>query len=66
MTIVEMVDYFTGLMVLKFVFTKNKVKFLDNMFLAFFLSAIIDNLTATIVLITILPKLINDKNLKLW
>ena len=30
------------------------------------LSAIIDNLTATIVLITILQKLVTDKNLKLW
>ena len=32
--------------------------------LGFILSAIIDNLTATIVLITILRKLIKDKNLK--
>jgi len=34
--------------------------------LAFILSAIIDNLTATIVLITILQKIIRDKNLRLW
>ena len=35
-------------------------------FLAFILSAIIDNLTATIVLITILQKIIKDKNTRLW
>ena len=34
--------------------------------LAFILSAIIDNLTATIVLITILQKIINDKETRLW
>ena len=68
MTIVEMVDYFNGFNgIKKLISTKNKVKILWIIcFLAFFLSAIIDNLTATIVLITILQKLINDKNLKLW
>ena len=35
-------------------------------FLAFILSAIIDNLTATIVLITLLQKIVHDRNLKLW
>ena len=34
--------------------------------MAFILSAIIDNLTATIVLITILQKLVKDRDLKLW
>ena len=34
--------------------------------MAFVLSAIIDNLTATILLITILQKIIKDKNLRLW
>ncbi|MFK7784190.1 MAG: sodium:proton antiporter NhaD, partial [Crocinitomicaceae bacterium] len=34
--------------------------------LGFILSAIIDNLTATIVLITILRKLIDDKKLRIW
>jgi Na+/H+ antiporter NhaD/arsenite permease-like protein len=34
--------------------------------LAFILSAIIDNLTATIVLITLLRKLIHNKNERLW
>lgn len=35
-------------------------------FLGFALSAIIDNLTATIVLITILQKVVNEKELRLW
>ena len=34
--------------------------------LAFILSAIIDNLTATIVLISILQKVVSDKNLRIW
>jgi len=34
--------------------------------LAFILSAIIDNLTATIVLISILQKVVSDKNMRLW
>ena len=34
--------------------------------LGFILSAIIDNLTATIVLVTLLRKLIQDKNERLW
>ena len=47
--------------------TKNKKKLLWIFAaLAFILSAIIDNLTATIVLITILQKIINDKNTRLW
>ena len=68
MTIVETVDFFNGFATIKrLIKTKNKVKILWIIcFLAFILSAIIDNLTATIVLITILQKLITDKNLKLW
>src|SRR5690606_14664784 len=34
--------------------------------LRFILSAIIDNLTATIVLITILRKIVKDNNLRMW
>ena len=68
MTIVETVDFFYGFATIKrLIKTKNKVKILWIIcFLAFILSAIIDNLTATIVLITILQKLVTDKNLKLW
>lgn len=68
MTIVEIIDNFNGFASInQFVKTRNKKKLLWIVaFLAFFLSAIIDNLTATIVLITILNKLISDTKLKLW
>ena len=68
MTIVETIDFFNGFATIKrLIKTKSKVKILWIICsLAFVLSAIIDNLTATIVLITILQKLVIDKNLKLW
>ena len=68
MTIVEIIDFFNGFSTIKrLIKTKSKIKILWVIcFLAFFLSAIIDNLTATIVLITILQKLLSDRNLKLW
>ena len=68
MTIVEIIDFFRGFLGIKrLVKTRSKVKLLWIFgFLAFFLSAIIDNLTATIVLITLLQKIVEDKKLKLW
>lgn len=68
MTIVETIDFFNGFKTIKkLIKTKSKVKILWIIcFLAFILSAIIDNLTATIVLVTILQKLVKDKTLKLW
>ncbi len=68
MTIVEIIDYFNGFATIKgYVKTRSKKKLLWIVSsLAFVLSAIIDNLTATIVLITILQKLINDRDLRLW
>ena len=68
MTIVETIDFFNGFATIKrLIKTKSKVKILWIICsLAFVLSAIIDNLTATIVLITILQKLVTDKSLKLW
>ena len=68
MTIVEIIDFFRGFLGIKrLVKTRSKVKILWIFgFLAFFLSAIIDNLTATIVLVTLLQKIVEDKNLKLW
>jgi len=68
MTIVEIIDFFRGFLGIKrLVKTRSKVKILWIFgFLAFFLSAIIDNLTATIVLITLLQKIVEDKKLKLW
>ena len=68
MTIVEIIDYFDGFATIKgFIKTRSKRKLLWLFsILAFILSAIIDNLTATIVLITILQKVINDRETRLW
>ncbi|MET2984430.1 sodium:proton antiporter NhaD [Aureibaculum conchae] len=68
MTIVEIVDLHRGFDVLKsWVKTKSKKKLLWILaILAFILSAIIDNLTATIVLITLLRKLIPERTDRLW
>src|SRR5210317_1609093 len=68
MTIVEIIDHFNGFQTIKsFIKFKSKRKLLWLFaFLAFILSAIIDNLTATIVLITILQKVVKDRNTRLW
>lgn len=68
MTIVEIIDLHRGFEVLKgAVKTKSKKKLLWVIgILAFILSAIIDNLTATIVLVTLLRKLIQNKEERLW
>ena len=68
MTIVEIIDFFRGFLGIKrLVKTRSKTKILWIFgFLAFVLSAIIDNLTATIVLITLLQKIVKERNLKLW
>lgn len=68
MTIVEIIDLHRGFEVLKTaVNTKSKKRLLWIIgILAFILSAIIDNLTATIVLITLLRKLIQNKDERLW
>ena len=68
MTIVEIIDYFNGFFTIKtFIKTKSKIKLLWIFSaLAFILSAIIDNLTATIVLITILQKIVYDRDSRLW
>ena len=68
MTIVEIIDYFDGFATIKdYIKTRNKRKLLWIFsILAFILSAIIDNLTATIVLITILQKVIKDRETRLW
>ena len=68
MTIVEIIDYFNGFSTIKdFVQTNSRVKLLWIFsILAFILSAIIDNLTATIVLITILRKIIKTREDRLW
>ena len=68
MTIVEIIDYFDGFSTIKgFVRTKSKVKILWFFsILAFILSAIIDNLTATIVLISILQKIVKERSIRIW
>lgn len=68
MTIVEIIDLHRGFEVLKgAVRTRSKKRLLWIIgILAFILSAIIDNLTATIVLVTLLRKLISNKNERLW
>ena len=68
MTIVEIIDYFDGFSTIKsYVNTKRKSLLLWLFTtLAFVLSAIIDNLTATIVLITILQKIVKEKEIRLW
>lgn len=68
MTIVEIIDYFDGFSTIKsFIKAKSKIKLLWLFtVLAFVLSAVIDNLTATIVLITILQKIIKEKETRLW
>ncbi|MDP5093951.1 MAG: sodium:proton antiporter NhaD [Polaribacter sp.] len=68
MTIVEIIDYFDGFSTIKgYVGFKSKKKLLW-MFsgLAFILSAIIDNLTATIVLISILQKIVKNRDERIW
>ena len=68
MTIVEIIYYFNGFYTIKnFIKTRSKKGLLWIFgILAFILSAIIDNLTATIVLITILQKVIHDRDTRLW
>ena len=68
MTIVEIIDYFDGFSTIKgYVKFKGKVKTLWFFaILAFILSAIIDNLTATIVLISILQKIVKERDTRLW
>lgn len=68
MTIVEITDHFNGFQTIKsFVKTNSKKTLLWIVcILGFILSAIIDNLTATIVLITILRKIVKDNNLRMW
>lgn len=68
MTIVEIVDHFHGFSTIKGYIRTNKKKTLLWIvsILAFVLSAIIDNLTATIVLITILRKLLDRSEDRIW
>jgi Na+/H+ antiporter NhaD/arsenite permease-like protein len=68
MTIVELIDHFDGFQVFqRYISTNKKYKLLCIVrLLSFFLSAIIDNLTATIVMITILRKIVTEKEIRWW
>ncbi|SFT75869.1 sodium/proton antiporter, NhaD family [Lishizhenia tianjinensis] len=68
MTIVEIIDHFNGFATIKNFIKTNKKRTLLWIvcILAFVLSAIIDNLTATIVLITILRKLLKNNSDRIW
>jgi Na+/H+ antiporter NhaD/arsenite permease-like protein len=64
MTIVEVIDNYQGFRVLTDkIKTTNKIKLLWLLsFITFFLSAILDNLTTTIVMIALIRKLLTDKH----
>jgi Na+/H+ antiporter NhaD/arsenite permease-like protein len=64
MTIVELIDAHDGFdIITNRIQTTNKRTLLWIVaFLAFFLSAVLDNLTTTIVMVTMLSKLLKDKN----
>jgi Na+/H+ antiporter NhaD/arsenite permease-like protein len=68
MTIVEIIDHFNGFSTFKNFIKTNKKRTLLWIVcvLGFILSAIIDNLTATIVLITILRKLVPENKDRIW
>lgn len=68
MTIVEIIDLHRGFDVIKgYVRTKSKRKLLWIIgIISFFLSATIDNLTTTIVLITLIRKLVHKREDRIW
>lgn len=68
MTIVEIIDIHRGFGIIKkAITTTSKVKLLWILgILAFILSAIIDNLTATIILVTLLRKLVPKRDYRVW
>jgi Na+/H+ antiporter NhaD/arsenite permease-like protein len=68
MAIVEMIDYFDGFKsVQALINVKSAYQLLIVIsVLGFVLSAIIDNLTTTIILISILRKMVPDKDLRRW
>lgn len=68
MTIVEIVDLHRGFSVVQdFVRTKSYTKLLWIVgVLAFFLSSVIDNLTTTIIMVSLLRTLIKDPDRRIW
>ncbi len=68
MTIVELVDAYEGFaLITDRIKTRNKVKLLWTVcVLTFFLSAVLDNLTTTIVMVSLMKKLIKDRETRLF
>jgi Na+/H+ antiporter NhaD/arsenite permease-like protein len=68
MTIVELVDAYEGFSsITNRIKTTNKVRLMWTVcFLTFFLSAVLDNLTTTIVMVSLMKKLIADKETRLF
>jgi Na+/H+ antiporter NhaD/arsenite permease-like protein len=68
MTIVELIDAHDGFqLITERIKTKDKRKLLWLVsFITFFLSALLDNLTTTIVMVSLLRKIIKDKNDKMY
>lgn len=68
MAIVEMIDHFEGFnSINRLIKTNKKITLLWIIsFIGFFLSAIIDNLTTTIVLITIIRKILHETSDRMW
>jgi Na+/H+ antiporter NhaD/arsenite permease-like protein len=68
MTIVELIDAHDGFdIITSAIRTRSKVKLLWMIgFISFFLSAILDNLTTTIVMVSLLRKLIDDRETRFY
>jgi Na+/H+ antiporter NhaD/arsenite permease-like protein len=66
MTIVELIDAHDGFQnITEKIITTNKTKFIWTIsIITFFLSAVLDNLTSTIVMISIINKLVKEKQVK--
>lgn len=68
MTVVELIDAHDGFtLITKYITTTNARKLLWIVgLISFFLSAVLDNLTTTIVMVSLLRKLISDQNKRLY
>ncbi len=66
MTIVALIDKHNGFsLITRKITTKSKVKLIWALsLLSFFMSALLDNMTTTIVMVTLLHKLVEDKHLR--
>lgn len=67
MTIVELMDSYNGFAVITKLIKTNKksVLLLILAFITFFLSSVLDNLTTTIIMVTLIRKLLHEKNERL-